>query len=190
VTYDVSALASATIGDRTATHRTAPGPAAPPRTAPVAPVTPVSPDGIGDIVLAGQPSGYAHLAGRAAPTVGRLAAAARAAAAAMLRPGLWPRRAGHWQAAPRAARRGASGRMRVTAVVLEPNGFTSVPAGPRPTVLRLAQGRAHMVAVAPDGEMLAVQDLAHGRTRVLGSGGGHRLINTGTEPAVVVRVTA
>ncbi|MFC4563851.1 hypothetical protein ACFO4E_18485 [Nocardiopsis mangrovi] len=151
----------------------------------------MSPEGIGDITQAGHTSGYAHLAGRGVPTVGRLVAAARTASAALVRPTLWPRRRDHWQPAPRAARRGVTGRMKVTAAVLEPNGFTAVPAdgAHRPAVLRLAHGRAHLVAVADGGEMLAIQELAPGRTRVLGSGDGYRLINTGTEPAVVVRVT-
>ncbi|MFD0804217.1 hypothetical protein ACFQZU_23275, partial [Streptomonospora algeriensis] len=45
-----------------------------------------SPEGIGDIVLAGHPAPYPHLQTRSAPTIGRLAAAARAAASALGRP--------------------------------------------------------------------------------------------------------
>ena len=151
-----------------------------------------SPEGIGDIMLAGHPAPYPHLhlQTRRAPTVGRLTAAARNAAATLARPGLWPRRRGRWQPAPRTARRGAAGRMRVSALTLEPNEFAAVPAehDRRATVLHLAHGRAHMVTVSPDREMQAVQELTAARARVLGSADDHQLINTGDEPAVVVRV--
>ncbi|MFD0774026.1 hypothetical protein ACFQZ2_08820, partial [Streptomonospora algeriensis] len=56
-------------------------------------------------------------------------------------------------------------------------------------VLHVAHGRVHMVTIAPDRRMQAVQELAGERARVLGSGDDHQLINTGGEPAVVVRVT-
>ncbi|MUL41833.1 hypothetical protein FZ103_11715 [Streptomonospora sp. PA3] len=149
-----------------------------------------SPEGIGDIVLAGHPAPYPHLRTGGAPTIGRLAAAARAAATALARPALWPRRRGRWQPAPRAARRTAAGRMRVSILVLEPNGFAEIPAESRRSaaVVHLARGRVHMVTVAPDREMQAVQELTGDRARVLGSADDHQLINTGGEPAVVVRV--
>lgn len=57
----------------------------------------VSPEGIGDIVMAGEASGYAHLAARAVPTVGQLTTAARRAAALLAQPELWPRQYGQWQ---------------------------------------------------------------------------------------------
>ncbi|KIH97544.1 hypothetical protein LP52_18585 [Streptomonospora alba] len=153
--------------------------------------SPSSPEGIGDIVLAGHPAPYPHLQTRSAPTIGRLAAAARAAASALARPVLRPRLRGRWQPAPRAVRRAVSGRMRVSTLVLEPNGFAAVPApGPRDAaVLHVAHGRVHMVTIAPDHRMQAVQELTGERARVLGSGDGHQLINTGGEPAVVVRIT-
>nr|WP_312863445.1 hypothetical protein [Spinactinospora alkalitolerans] len=150
---------------------------------------------IGDIVMAGRRSGYSHLVTRPAPTVGQLMTAARGAAEALVRPALWPRRRGRWQPAPRAARRRAVGRMRVTVVALEPDAFVPLSAegpggasGPAAEVLHLVSGRAHTVATAPTGEMLAVQGLTAGRTRVLGASDGHQLVNTGTETAVVVRV--
>ncbi|MDT0300585.1 hypothetical protein [Streptomonospora wellingtoniae] len=160
----------------------------PPVPRPAAPT--VSPEGIGDIVLAGQPAPYPHLQTRSAPTIGRLAAAARAAASVPVLPALRPRRRGRWGPAPRSVRRTAARRMRVSILVLEPNGFAAVPAEPRRTsVLHLASGRVHMVTVAPDREMQAVQELTGDRARALGSGDDHQLINTGGERAVVVRVT-
>ncbi|RCV55178.1 hypothetical protein DEF23_02075 [Marinitenerispora sediminis] len=153
-------------------------------------------DEIGDLVMAGQRSGYAHLAGRARPTVGQLLTAARSAAHALSRPSLWPRRHGFWQLAPRTVRRGASGRMRVTVVALEPDEFVSLAsapegraAGPGADLLYLAHGRAHLVATAPNGALLAVRRLAGGRARALGANSEHQLVNTGTRTAVVVRVT-
>ncbi|MDA8369016.1 MAG: hypothetical protein M0026_04015 [Nocardiopsaceae bacterium] len=200
--YDASA--TTTLSTRTRPHRTA-DPTAPhsaaaassrkavSTAAPAAPSAPaVSPEGIGDIVQAGHATGYAHLIVRDTPTIGRLAAAARAAALALAQSQPQPRRRGRWQRAPRPARRGVTGRMRVTAVSLAPNGFAALPSDSarRPAVLHLVRGRAHMVALASDGEPLAVQEVAAGRTRVLGSAGGHHIINTGPEPVVVVRVTA
>ncbi|WP_236700326.1 hypothetical protein [Allosalinactinospora lopnorensis] len=153
---------------------------------------PPFPEGIGDIALAGQPTGYAHLAARGTPTVGQFTATAREASAVLARPAFWPRRRGHWQPAPRPARRRATGRMRIAAVALEPNEFVALPAlggaASGSGVLYLAHGRAHMVTSAPDGEMLAVQELDTDRARVLAAGDRHRLVNTGTETAVVVRV--
>ncbi|MFC7329243.1 hypothetical protein [Marinactinospora rubrisoli] len=153
-------------------------------------------DEIGDIVLAGQRSGYAHLTARARPTVGQLLTTARGAARALARPSLWPRRRGHWQPAPRTVRRGAAGRVRVTVVALEPEEFVPLAtaaggrgAGLGADLLYLAHGQAHMVAAAPNGALLAVQRLTAGRARVLGGGGGHQLVNTGAGTAVVVRVT-
>ncbi|WP_433698700.1 hypothetical protein [Nocardiopsis sp. CA-288880] len=162
---------------------------------------PVSLEGIGDVVDAGRPSGYAHLGERRLPTLGRLVAAARGAASSLRRPTLWPTRRGHWQPAPRAARRHASGRLRVTTVALEPNSFVSGPADhpARPhgmEVLYLVSGRAHLIASAPDGQMRSASELAEGRARVVGAPAGgtarghHFLVNTGDEVAVVVRVTA
>lgn len=153
-------------------------------------------DGIGDIVLAGVASGYAHLATRSTPTVGRLMTAARTAAEALSRPTLWPRRRDRWQPAPRTARQGVIGRMRVSVVALEPNAFVELAAdrpratgtGTRSEVLALVSGQAHLVVTGPDGAMLAVQELVDGRTRVLGASGGHQLINTGSETALAVRV--
>ncbi|MDA2809747.1 hypothetical protein O4J56_03765 [Nocardiopsis sp. RSe5-2] len=153
------------------------------------------PDGIGDIVDAGRRSAYPHLAPpRTAPTPGRLAAAAAAAAAALARPSLWPRRRGHWQPAPRPARRHATGRMKVSTLALEPNGFAALPApaggAPGPgSVLRLVAGSAHLVSTSPDGRMRALREVPAGRTLALGSGGGRWLVNTGPEAAVVVRVS-
>ncbi|WP_245929045.1 hypothetical protein [Murinocardiopsis flavida] len=154
--------------------------------------------GIGDIVLAGAASGYAHLAARDTVTIGRLAAAARAAADALARPTLWPRRADRWQPAPRTARRGVSGRMRVSVVALRPNAFVELAADrpragrteARSEVLALVSGQAHLVVTGPDGALLAVQELARGKARVLGASGGHQLINTGTATLVAVRVGA
>ncbi|TDQ55238.1 hypothetical protein [Actinorugispora endophytica] len=151
-------------------------------------------NGIGDIVMAGERSGYTHLSTRALPTVGRLVTAARGAAEALADRALWPGRRGRWQLAPRAARRHTRGRMRVTVVALEPNGFVPLT-GARPSVsasdvLYLVSGRAHAVVTGDGGRLLAVQELAERRARVLGSAGGHQLVNTGTETAVVVRVTA
>ncbi|OOC56586.1 MULTISPECIES: hypothetical protein [Nocardiopsis] len=159
----------------------------------------VSPEGIGDVVDAGRRSGYAHLGERRLPTLGRLAAAARGAAA-LVGPTLWPARRGHWQPAPRAARRHAGGRLRVTAVVLEPNDLVSGSA-PRSArargmeVLYLVSGRAHLITSAPDGQVRSASELAADRVRVVGAAGssgrsGHFLVNTGDEVAVVVRVTA
>jgi hypothetical protein len=172
--------------------------AAPTADAPPARTAAVSLEGIGDVVDAGRRSGYAHLGERRLPTLGRLAAAARGAAASLGRPALWPPRRGHWQLVPRAARRHAGGRLRVTAVALDPNSFVSGPA-PRSSrphgmeVLYLVSGRAHLIASAPDGQMRSASELAAGRVRVVGSaegGGSHHLVNTGDEVAVVVRVTA
>ncbi|MGI5119194.1 hypothetical protein ACQEU5_06560 [Marinactinospora thermotolerans] len=149
--------------------------------------------GIGDISMAGHRSGYAHLDTRPSPTVGRLSAAARGAAEALSRPSLWPRRRGVWQPAPRTVRRRADGRMRVAVVTLDPDQFVSLPAArdrsASAEVLHLVHGRAHTVATSEDGRMLAVQRLGDGRIRVLGTAEGHQLVNTGTETAVVVRVS-
>ncbi|MFI6579284.1 hypothetical protein ACIBFB_26165 [Nocardiopsis sp. NPDC050513] len=163
----------------------------------------VSLEGIGDVVDAGRRSGYAHLGERRLPTIGRLVSAARGAAEAMRRPTLWPARRGRWQIAPRAARRRASGRLRVTTVALEPNTFVPEPTahpGRRHSleVLYLVSGRAHLIASGPGGEMLSAAELTPGRARVVGvahQGAGDRrasqhLVNTGDEVAVVVRVTA
>lgn len=161
----------------------------------------VSAEGIGDVVAAGHRSGYAHLRERRLPTIGQLATAAREAASAMLRPSLWPVRRGRWQPVPRAARRHATGRFRVTAVALEPNSFVSGP-GPRTTrgqtleVLHLVSGRAHLITSGSDGQMRSAAELGTGRTRVVGSAesdgrqGHHFLVNTGDEVAVIARVTA
>lgn len=155
-----------------------------------------SPDGIGDIVMAGARTRYAHLAARSLPTVGRLMAAAHGAAAVLARTRLWPRRYGHWQRPPRAARRHVRGRMRMSVVALAPNGFVALPAAHPGTeaahgdVLLLVSGRIHAVVTGSDGRLLAVQELAAGRTRVLGGVDGRQLVNTGSETAVVVRVTA
>ncbi|CAL9462582.1 hypothetical protein SUDANB121_02682 [Nocardiopsis dassonvillei] len=155
----------------------------------------VSVEGIGDVVDAGRSSGYAHLAGHRLPTVGRLAAAARGAAAALARPTLWPARRGRWQPAPRVARRHAGGRLRVSTVALEPNGFVSGPVSPRAAdmeVLFLVSGRAHLISSGADGRMRSAAELVPGRARVAGGslGGNRHLVNTGDEVAVVVRVTA
>ncbi|PDP85970.1 hypothetical protein CQJ94_19700 [Glycomyces fuscus] len=178
----------------------APQKATPPTaTAPTAKPASVSLEGIGDVVDAGRRSGYAHLGERRLPTLGRLVAAARGAAASLGRPSLRPSRRGHWQLVPRAARRHTGGRLRVTAVALEPNSFVSGPT-PRSSrqhgmeVLYLVSGRAHLIASAADGQMRSASELAAGRARVVGSdeggGGSHHLVNTGDEVAVVVRVTA
>lgn len=177
-----------------------PTPGTAPAPAPAIRAGALSLEGIGDVVDAGRRSGYAHLAERRLPTVGRLVAAARGAAASLSRPHLWPTRRGHWQPAPRAVRQHANGRVRVTVVALEPNSF--VP-GPTPRsfqpygmeVLYLASGRAHLIASAPDGRMRSASELVAGRTRVVGATWGHGrrhhfLVNTGEEVAVVVRVTA
>ncbi|MFL1377237.1 MULTISPECIES: hypothetical protein [unclassified Nocardiopsis] len=155
----------------------------------------VSVEGIGDVADAGRRSGYAHLAERRLPTVGRLVAAARGAAAVLARPTLWPTRRGRWQPAPRAARRHATGRLRVSTVALEPNSFVSGPVSPRAAdmeVLFLVSGKAHLISSGSDGRMRAAAELAPGRARVVGGSlGGHQhLVNTGEETAVVVRVTA
>ncbi|MDE3722463.1 hypothetical protein PWG71_13790 [Nocardiopsis sp. N85] len=157
----------------------------------------VSVEGIGDVVDAGRRSGYSHLAERRLPTIGRLVSAARGAAAVLVRPTLWPTRRGHWQPAPRVARRHASGRLRVSTVALEPNSFVSgpVPQSTRPAgmeVLFLVSGRAHLISSGADGRMRAAAELSPGRARVVGTAlGGHQhLVNTGEEVAVVVRVTA
>ncbi|NYI96447.1 hypothetical protein HNR12_002724 [Streptomonospora nanhaiensis] len=151
----------------------------------------LSPDGIGDIVLAGEPSPYPHLRTRPAPTVGRLVSAAREAAAALERHALWPRRHGRWQPAPRAARRGASGRARVNSLLLAPGAAVVLPAaqGRHQTALRLARGRVRVEALGGDRSAAAARGLEPGRTRVLGADGGHRVVNTGDEPALLVRVS-
>lgn len=155
----------------------------------------VSPEGIGDIVMAGEASGYAHLAARAVPTVGQLTTAARRATALLAQPELWPRQYGQWQRPPRPVRQRVPGRMRMSVVALAPNGFVTLPAA-RPTapvhgdVLLVVHGRMHAVIIGSDGRLLAVQELVAGRTRVLGGVDGRQLVNTGSEPAVVVRVTA
>ncbi|MEY9214729.1 hypothetical protein NI17_018360 [Thermobifida halotolerans] len=155
-----------------------------------------SPEGIGDIVMAGARSGYAHLAARPLPTVGRLVPAARGAADALTRLRLWPRRHGHWQRPPRAVRRYAPGRARMAVVALAPNEFVAlsdVRSGGPPVhgdVLLVARGRVHAVVTGEGGHLLAVQELVAGRTRVLGGVDGRQLVNTGAETAVVVRVTA
>src|SRR5690606_4722117 len=123
-------------------------------------------------------------------------AAAHGAAAVLARTRLWPRRYGHWQRPPRAARRHVRGRMRTSVVALAPNGFVALPAAHPGTeaahgdVLLLASGRIHAVVTGSDGRLLAAQELAAGRTRVLGGVDGRQLVNTGSETAVVVRVTA
>ncbi|MFC9085194.1 hypothetical protein [Nocardiopsis dassonvillei] len=181
-------------------NATAPAAAAPaPSSTPTPRSAPVSLEGIGDVVDAGRRSGYAHLGERRMPTLGRLVTAARGAAASLGRPALWPSRRGRWQLVPRAARRQAGGRLRVTAVALEPNSFVSGPA-PHPSrqhgmeVLYLVSGRAHLIASAADGQMRSASELSADRARVVGSaeasGGRHHLVNTGDEVAVVVRVTA
>ncbi|WP_211719166.1 hypothetical protein [Nocardiopsis sp. MG754419] len=154
-------------------------------------------DGIGDVVDAGRTSGYAHLDARRLPTLGQVVAAAREAATALRRPTLWPTRRGHWQPAPRSARRQVRGRFRVTTVALEPNGFIAGP-GTRAErthtleALYLVSGRAHLITSAADGQMLSTTELASDRARVVGGGDrGHRhLVNTGDGVAVLVRVTA
>ncbi|MGV2385555.1 MAG UNVERIFIED_CONTAM: hypothetical protein LOD86_09880, partial [Thermobifida fusca] len=84
---------------------------------------------------------------------------------------------------------------RMSVVALAPNGFVTLPAA-RPTapvhgdVLLVVHGRMHAVIIGSDGRLLAVQELVAGRTRVLGGVDGRQLVNTGSEPAVVVRVTA
>lgn len=160
----------------------------------------VSLDGIGDVIDAGRSSGYAHLVERRLPTLGQLVSAARGAASTLLRPTLWPTRRGHWQPAPRSARRHVSGRFRVTTVALEPNSFVPGPArrADRPhslEVLHLVSGRAHLITSGADGQMRSAAELATGRTRVVGGtgtaeGDNHYLVNTGDEVAVLVRVTA
>ncbi|MBB6120873.1 hypothetical protein [Nocardiopsis algeriensis] len=166
-------------------------------TAVLTPRTAVSLEGIGDVVDAGRPSGYAHLGGRHLPTVGRLVSAARSAAAALDRPALRPSRRGRWQSVPRSVRRYAAGRLRVSAVALEPNSFVPGPSSRASRargmeVLFLVSGRAHLIASGPDGQMRSAAELGPGRARVLGSAGGdsHHLVNTGDEVAVVVRVSA
>lgn len=153
-------------------------------------------EGIGDIAMAGERSGYAHLSPRALPTAGQLVAAARAAAEALAETARWPHLRGAWQPVPESARGRARDRTRVTAVVLDPNGFVPLaaarPGGAAPAsdVLYLVSGRAHAVVTGDAGRLLAVQELAAGRARVIGSAGGHQLINTGTAVALVVRATA
>lgn len=175
--------------------RTAPPARVPGDDAPAAAPHRVSMEGIGDVVDAGRSSGYAHLAERRLPTVGRLVAAARGAAAVLARPTLWPTRRGHWQPAPRVARRQASGRVRMSTVALDPDGFVSGPVSPRAAdmeVLFLVSGRAHLISSGSDGRMRAAAELAPGRARVVGGslGGYQHLVNTGGETAVVLRVTA
>lgn len=169
-------------------------------TAPGGSASPVSLEGIGDVIDAGRRSGYAHLCERRLPTVGRLVAAARGAASALSHPSLRPTRRGLWQPAPRPARRHTNGRMRITAVTLEPNSFVAEPTHARRPhsleVLYLADGRAHLIVSTPDGRMRSAAELAPGRARVVGatregtSPDHHFLVNTGDEVAVVVRVTA
>ncbi|WP_370013380.1 hypothetical protein [Nocardiopsis sp. Huas11] len=154
-------------------------------------------DGIGDVVDAGRRSGYAHLRELRLPTIGRLVSAARGAADALARPTLWPTRRGRWQPAPRAARRRATGRLRVTVVALETNSFVPEPSSRAERshgleVLHLVGGRAHLISSGADGQMRSAAELTPGRTRVVGgTGEGHHyLVNTGDEVAVVVRVSA
>lgn len=157
----------------------------------------VSLDGIGDVVDAGRTSGYAHLSARRLPTLGQVVSTARAAAAALRRPTLWPTRRGHWQPVPRTVRRRFRGRFRVSTVALEPNSFIAGPEAPvdRPRsleVLHLVSGRAHLITSGVDGQMLSAAELTRGRVRVMGDGarGRRHLVNTGDEVAVLVRVTA
>ncbi|WP_017593227.1 hypothetical protein [Nocardiopsis potens] len=151
-------------------------------------------DGIGDIVDAGRPSGYAHLAAapRTAPTAGRLAAAADSAADALRRTPAPADRSGHWRPAPRPVRRGASGRMRISSATLAPDGSTALPPAPSgsATALRLVSGRAHVLSAGPGGELRSVRELLPGRTLLLAAGTGNWLVNTGAEAAVAVRATA
>lgn len=137
----------------------------------------VSPEGIGDIVMAGESSGYAHLAARSMPTVGQLMTAAQHAATVLAQPELWPRTYGQWQRPPRAVRRRLHGRMRMSVVALLPNGFVTLPAthaAAAPVhgdVLAVVRGRMHAVIIGDDGRLLAVQELVAGRIRVLGRSG-------------------
>ncbi|MFW5420606.1 hypothetical protein J0910_28730 [Nocardiopsis sp. CNT-189] len=151
-------------------------------------------DGIGDIVDAGRPSGYAHLAAapRTAPTAGRLAAAAAAAADALARTPAAADRSGRWRPAPRPARRGAAGRMRISGATLAPDGSTALPPAPSgsATALRLVSGRAHVLSAGPGGELRSVRELLPGRTLLLAAGTGNWLVNTGDGTAVAVRATA
>lgn len=163
-----------------------------PERAPQPALDPSELDGIGDIVDAGRPSGYAHLAApRTSPTAGRLAAAAASAAESLGRTSAAADRSGHWRPAPRPARRGAAGRMRISTATLAPNGSTALPAAPSgsATALRLASGRAHVLSAGPDGELRSVRELLPGRTLLLAAGTGNWLVNTGTVAAVAVRAT-
>ncbi|GAA3756211.1 hypothetical protein [Salinactinospora qingdaonensis] len=155
---------------------------------------------IGDIAMAGATSGYAHLASSGPPTVGRLTTFARSAAQALARPPMWPRRFGHWHRVPRSARRGVPHGVRVTAVRLRPEEFVSLAAEgghgvPAAEVVYAVRGRTHVIdTLAPSegagGALRAVRALATDRARVLAGGQGRQLVNTGTETAVVVRVSA
>ncbi|GAA2004511.1 hypothetical protein GCM10009799_34750 [Nocardiopsis rhodophaea] len=155
-------------------------------------------DGIGDIALAGRPSGYAHLAARPVATAGRLVAAARTAAASLaLAPSSLSRRfrrhRGHWYIAPRPVRRAVARGLRVEIAALAPGDSAELPdrrqrpASRRAVALHLVYGEAHLVTPAGEGDPV-IRPFAAGSTRVLGTGNGHRLINTGAGPALAVRV--
>ncbi|CAM3657886.1 hypothetical protein NOGI109294_07750 [Nocardiopsis gilva] len=155
-------------------------------------------DGIGDIVLAGRPSGYAHLAARPIATAGRLVAAARAAASALaLAPSSLSRRfrrhRGHWYIAPRPVRRAVDRGLRVEVAALAPGEAAELPerrhrpATRRGVALHLVYGDAHLITPEDDGDPV-IRPFAAGSTRLLGTGNGHRLVNTGAGPALAVRV--
>ncbi|MBB6174989.1 hypothetical protein HNR23_005049 [Nocardiopsis mwathae] len=156
-------------------------------------------DGIGDIALAGRPSGYPHLSPRPLVTAGRLVAAARAAAAALaLAPSSTSRRfrrhRGHWYPAPRPARRAAPRGLRVEVAALGPGESAELPGRPhrpaarRAVALHLVHGEAELVTHGPDEP--GVRPLPGGTTRLLGAPHGHRLVNTGSVPVLAVRVLA
>jgi hypothetical protein len=138
----------------------------------------------GDIVLAGASSPYDHLSPTSArPTVGALLAAARRTAAALVMPqppeGRWRSQVGEPG--------GAGPLPRVRTTCLPPGGFIALPRRRHGQgVVYLASGEAHAVAVAPQGGLRAVRRLTPGRGWVWGAQHRCHLINTGSDPALVV----
>ncbi|PRX97864.1 hypothetical protein [Allonocardiopsis opalescens] len=131
---------------------------------------------IGDIVLAGRPSGYERLCpcpAAARPTYGLLAEAAERAAAALSG-------AGELGTGHPVVLRGDGWEVR--ALVVPSDQVVAVPPG----ALRIVSGRGHLIASSLDGRLLDIRAAARGRTRVLGSGRRHELLNAGAEPAVAV----
>lgn len=147
--------------------------------------TPVDLDGIGDIVDAGQATSYPELRQPSSPTVGQLMSAAESVAELLTSSTSQSGPDGVWQEYPLAEA------LQARAVVLQPSQFAPLP-GARCVrgggVLYLAQGQAHMVVMAAEGQLLAVHTLTAHRGRSLASPEAHQVINTGDTPVLLVHV--